>query len=108
MPMREKRDVSVDRARTGYHAIHATSHLFRFFATRASIPEDEPTRGTLMNLFERQAFVLPVIPFDQVGLANRLLAEARELAGLPGSLHRAAENELERFFCQRRSHPLCK
>src|SRR5260221_4336092 len=43
MPMGEQRDVPVDCARTAYHAVNAGSHLFRCFATRASIPEHEPT-----------------------------------------------------------------
>src|SRR5262249_37479738 len=49
-----------------------------------------------------------IIPFDQVGVDDGHIAEAGQLAGLSGPLHRAAENELERIPGEYRPHPLRK
>ena len=106
--MREQRDVAVDRARPGYHPVHARTHLFRRLAARASIPEDQPARRHLVDLLGRQSLVLAVVPLDQVGVDDGLVAQARQFAGLSRPLHRAAENKRKCVGGEYRPHPLRK
>ena len=49
-----------------------------------------------MDLFRGQSFVLPIVPFNEVGIDFSLRAEARELAGLSGAMKRARQNQRER------------
>ena len=107
-PCANRADVAVDRAGTGYHPVHSRTHLLRGLATRASIPKDQPTRRDLVDLLGRQSLVLAIVPLDQVGVDDGLIAEARQLAGLSCPLHRAAENEPKRISCEHRPHPLRK
>src|SRR5262245_25388374 len=91
MSMREQNDVAVDRARAGYHPVHPRPDLLWRLAARASIRENQPARGDLVDLLRRQSLVLAIVPFDQVGVDDSLIAEARQLAGLSRPPHRAAE-----------------
>src|SRR5271166_2861005 len=105
MAVREQRDVTVSRARPGDHPVYPRTHFVRRLAARASIPEDQPARCDLVDLLGRYSFVLAVVPLDQVGVDDSLVAETRQLTGLPRPLHGAAKNERERVLGQHRPQP---
>src|SRR5689334_14735193 len=105
MPVREQRDIAVGRAGPGYHPIDPRTHLFRRLATRTPVPEDQPACSALVDLLWGQALVLAVIPLGEVGVDDGFSAEPGQSAGLTRPLHRAAEDEDERFFGEHRPHP---
>src|SRR5262249_20713115 len=53
-----------------------------------------------------EALVSAVVPFDQVGLDHRPIAEAGQLAGLAGTAERARDDEREHLPRERRPEPL--
>src|SRR4029450_13622041 len=95
MSMREQYDVAADGAGTCYHPVYARAHLLRRFAPGAAIPENQPTRGYLVDLVGRQAFVLTVVPLAEIGIAHHLPAEARQLARFSCALHGTAKNDVK-------------
>ena len=66
-------------------------------------PPGHPSRkinqpgATLLDLLGRQSLVFAVVPLDQVGVDDGLIAQARQFAGLSCPLHRAAENKPKCF-----------
>jgi hypothetical protein len=67
----------------------ATRRLMR--RGRSAIPA-----RALVDLLQRHTLVLAVIPLDQAGVNNGLVAKTRQFADLPPPLHWAAENKLNR------------
>src|SRR4029453_3705017 len=106
--MREYCNVAADRAGTGYHSVDSLTHLFGRLATRASIAEDEPARRDLVDLIGSQSLVFTVVPLNQVGVDDHLIAEARQFAGLGCALQGAEKNEGKFRLGEYRSHPLRK
>src|SRR3954454_12022065 len=100
MAVREQRYVAVCGVGPCDHAIDAGADLFRRFAARTPVAEDQPARPRLMDLRGRDAFVLAVIPLHQVGLDDGVIAEPDQLAGLAGGLHRADEDDSKALFGQ--------
>jgi hypothetical protein len=66
--------------------IDSRADLRRAFAAGAAVAEEHPVWCLRMDLFRGQSFVLPIVPFDEVGIDFSLGAEARELAGLSGAM----------------------
>src|SRR4029453_7127905 len=83
-------------------------NLFRRLSPRASIPKDQPARRQLLDLLGRQPLVFPIIPLDEVGVDDGLLAQPCQLAGLSCPLQRAAEHEVKYVGGEYRAHPLRK
>jgi hypothetical protein len=77
MSMGEHYDVAIGGASPGNHPIDPGAHLLRRFAAGASVPEDEPARSDLVDLNGRQAFVIAIVPLDQIGIDDRSITEAR-------------------------------
>ena len=55
-------------ASPGDHAVGAAAHVLRTLPARRTVREDEPPRRALVDLGRRQALVLTVVPFDEVGV----------------------------------------
>jgi len=68
------------------------TYLLRRFAARTSILENQPAWRLLMDLLGRQPFILAVVPLGKIGIDDGGVAETRQLAGLPCSLHRTDED----------------
>ena len=66
MAMREQRDVAIGGAYFGEHVIGAGGDLLRRFTAGAAMMKYRPTRPRRLNLFGRESFVVPVVPFHQV------------------------------------------
>jgi hypothetical protein len=77
MSMGEHCNVAVGGASPGNHPIDPGAHLLRRFAAGASVPEDEPAWRDLVDLHGRQAFVIAIVPLDQIGINDRSISEAR-------------------------------
>src|SRR5262245_60249717 len=91
--VREQRDVAAGGAGPREHAVDALADLLGALAAGAAVGEDHPARRALLDLVRRQALVLAVVPFDEVGLDLRAGAEARQVAGDPRALQRAREHQ---------------
>ena len=72
--VREQRSVASGRARPSYHPVYSRAHLLRRLATRAPIPEVQPARRRLVDLFGRQSLVVAVVPLDEVGVDDGSIA----------------------------------
>ena len=86
MAVREQHDIAFCRACSGNHPVRPRTHLLRRLPTRASIPEDQPTRRALVDLLGRQSFLLPVVPLHQVAIDHGRVGEPGKLTSLPGPL----------------------
>jgi hypothetical protein len=76
----------------------------RRLAARASVPEDQPAGHNLVDLLGRQSLVLAVVPLGQIGVDDRLSAEARQFAGFSRSV--PAKHEPKHVTDEHRPHPL--
>src|SRR5262249_43135628 len=106
--MRKQRYVAIDRARPGDHPVDAATNLLWCLAAWASVPEEEPPRPHFLDLLGRQPLVVAVVPLHEVGVDDRLVAQACQLAGLSRPLHRTAENKRKFVGGEYGLHPLRK
>ena len=76
MPARKNQDVAFDHA----HAIHCLicpgSNLVRRFPARTAVAEQLPLWTHGMNFRRPEAFILAVVPFDQIAIDFGYSAEA--------------------------------
>src|SRR5262249_46209022 len=80
---------------TGDEAVGTQGDVFRRFTTGAAIAEEFPSRLLLQNLARPFPLVTAVVPFDQVQMDLRDMAEPSQRACLRGPLQGAGENPAE-------------
>src|SRR6185436_11403189 len=101
---KEQRSV-IERSEAGNDPVSAGAHLRHRFTTRTAVAEELPARTPLENLSRRQAVVIAVVPFDQVGIDLCHGAEAGQFAGAFGPLQRAGEDVCEGPTAQMLAEP---
>ena len=96
MTMRKKRRISLHRSDPCNDLIDAGANLRGAFSARAAVAEEHPAWCPRMDLLRGQSFILPIAPFNEVGIDFNLRAEAAELAGLSSAMKRARQDQRER------------
>jgi hypothetical protein len=92
---RKQEHIAADRAETAHHFVGARADLRRRFAARATFAEQLPIRTVGMDLDGGAAFILPVVPLDEIAIRLRDGAEPRERACPGRALQRTCENSGE-------------
>src|SRR5215467_3436220 len=91
----KQRDVTRGGTGSRDRSIHPLADLLWRFSVRASIPEDQPAGGLSVNLTGRQTLIPAVVPLDQIGIHDRLVAEPGQGAGFTSPLQGTGEDEGE-------------
>src|SRR5882724_5599518 len=92
MGARKHQDVALDGAYTIDNTVGSRAHLVRGLPSGAAVPEQIPIRALLQDLDRAPAFILAIVPFDQIRIGFGLLAETSQLASPDGALQRAGED----------------
>src|SRR5580704_640120 len=92
MPARKHEHITLDAAQASDDAVGARSDLVRRLASRTAVAEQLPVRMFRMNIDRPPAFILAIIPFDQIGVDFRHAAEAGQLARPLRTLQRAGKH----------------
>src|SRR5262249_44133707 len=92
MPAGKENYVAVDGPYTGDDAIRAGADLGQRFATRAAIAEKLPVGPGLADIGRLLAFIVSVIPLDEIRIHLSLRAKAGQLASSPGGLQRTGQH----------------
>jgi hypothetical protein len=95
MPVPKQENVPSGRACPGDHPIDSLANVRRRFASWASVLKDMPARVLRLDLGGGEPFIIPVSPFDEVGIVLGQLAISGQLAGFPGSLERTGKDQRE-------------
>lgn len=82
--------------------LRAASDIGGVFALRNRRCPHGPVRHVRANIDRFAVFVDAVVPFVQIRLDPRALAEPRQPACFDGALHRAGEHEIERLRGEQR------
>src|SRR5215510_15789772 len=106
--MGKQRDVTRGGLGSRDRSIRPLADVLRRFSIRASIPEDQPAGGLSVNLTGGQTLIPAVVPFDQIGIHDRAVAEPGQGAGFPSPLQGTGEDEGKRFPGKNRPQPLRK
>src|ERR1700730_5407973 len=88
----EHQDVTPDRADPVDDAVGPCSSLVRSLPTGAAVAEQKPIRTFPQDLDSPAAFILAIVPLDQLRIGFGLLAETCQLARPDGALQRAGED----------------
>src|SRR5438552_16335572 len=91
MGARKQQNVAVDGAYAIDDAVGPCAHLVRCLPAGAPVAEQIPIRAFLQDLDSAAAFILAIVPLDQIRIGLGLLAEACELACPDGALQRTGE-----------------
>src|SRR2546425_10478142 len=84
MATREKQNVAGDSAYSVHYAVGPRRNVFWRFAPRAAVAEQLPVRAFGKDVSRAPAFVLAVVPFDQVGVNLGHRPEPSQFAGPHG------------------------
>src|SRR4029077_1824561 len=68
MSARKNQYIAFHRAHATGNPIRSGANLFRRFSVRATVAEQLPVRSDRMNLRGSNAFVIAVVPLDQIGI----------------------------------------
>src|SRR4051794_9735190 len=93
MGMREHDDIAPGRAAALDHPVRALGDLRGRLASGRAVVEERPPRALGADVDRRAAFVLAVVPLDEVGVEPRAFAEPGELARLERALQWARQHE---------------
>src|SRR5262249_60485952 len=85
-PAGKEQNIPPDGPHSAYHAVGPDTNLFRGFPSRTTIAEQLPVRALGVDFTGTAAFVISVIPFQQVAINLGNAAEAGEFA-CPGRAH---------------------
>ena len=91
----EEQRVAVGRQRALDHAVGARGELLERLAAGAVVAPHVPARALDADLLRGPPLVVAVVALAQVGVGLGAVAEAGELGGAAGALHRRAEHERE-------------
>ena len=97
-PGRHRQDLGDD-------AVGAGADLGRRLAAGAAVGPQRPVGAIDVDVGARPPLVVAVVPLEQVVAKLRPVAEAGELAGLPGAAERAAEDAVELDGGERLAEP---
>src|SRR6266404_6728648 len=92
MGARKHQDVTLDGPYTIDDTVGARAHLVRGLASGTAVAEQIPIRALLQDLDSAAAFILAIVPFDQIRIGFGLLADTSQLASPDGALQRAGED----------------
>ena len=93
--MGEDQRVAVGRQRALDHAVGAGGELLERLAAGAVVAPHVPARALDADLLRGPPLVDAVVALPQVGVGLGAVAEAGQLGGAAGALHRRAEHERE-------------
>src|SRR5437667_2134916 len=88
----KKQNISSHRAPAAHDAISPRSDLLRRFAARAAVAEQLPVRTFSQDVNREAAFVLAIIPFDQVSASFSYGSEPGQRTCPHGALQGAGEH----------------
>jgi hypothetical protein len=86
MPAGKEQHVSLQGPYAAYHAVGPDTNLFRAFPSRTTIAKQLPVGALGVDFNGAAAFVISVIPFQQVAINLGNAAEASEFT-CPGRAH---------------------
>src|SRR5208283_1351114 len=92
MPVRKNQHVAPDGAQPLDDAVGPRADLFRRFSPGAAVAEQLPVRALGVNVRGAEAFILAVIPLDQVGIDFGRGAKAGQFAGADRALQGTGEH----------------
>src|SRR5665648_537518 len=75
VPMGEDEHVALERTNPGNDTIRARTHLRQRFPAGATLLEQTPARALGPNVRRASSFVRAVVPFHQIGIDLRAIAE---------------------------------
>jgi hypothetical protein len=101
----KQQHVSGDGTDTLNHSVGSLLNLVRHLASRAAIPEQLPVWALRVDLGRAPAFVLTVVPFDQVRIGLGYRSESGQFAGSECALEGARKNLGQRQALQTISKP---
>src|SRR5215470_3756393 len=101
----EQQHLALDRAYATHHAVGSRADLRRRFSSGTTVAEQLPAWTLRQNLRGAPAFVLPVVPFDQIAVGLGHAPESRQLAGPRRALQRAREDSCEGESAQPLAEP---
>jgi hypothetical protein len=80
MPTRKNQHIALDRAHPTHNVIGPRANMIRQFSTGTAIAEQLPVGTLLVDLDRSATFVIPVVPFDQIGVQFSYGSEAGQFA----------------------------
>src|SRR5205823_4426830 len=92
---REEQHVLIVSPHPEDHTISAGADVLDALSARTAIAEELPVRTLLAYLRRAQAFVLAIVPLDQVGIDHGHAAKAGQLAGAGRALQGARPDMVE-------------
>src|SRR5208283_6214690 len=92
----EDQDIARERPKLPDNTVCPRADLPGGFTSRAAVAKELPARPFGLNLGEAVAFVIAVIPLDQIPFDLGHLPESSQLTGPGHALERAAQNGRER------------
>jgi hypothetical protein len=101
----KKQDIAAGSAKATHHSVRPRANLIRRFPSRAAVTKKLPARALGKNLGRTAAFIITVIPFEQVAIDFSPSAEAGQLAGTRCTLQGTGENLGESETLQPLSEP---
>src|SRR5271163_854890 len=92
MPARKNQHVASDRAHPAHDTVGPRPDLARRLSSGATVTEELPVRALRMDLSRAAAFILAIVPLDQVGIDLGRTAKSGQLAGAGRALQGAGED----------------
>jgi len=95
MPAGKEEYGAVDGARPVQDVVRSRSDVIHRLSPRRSVTEDIPAGTSRQDVFGGQAFIVAVIPFDQVAIDFRPLSETGQFACVASALQGAGKDARE-------------
>src|SRR5690348_503580 len=95
MAMREEQHVTVDGVKARQQAIRPRADRGHQLAAWTTIAKQKPVRPFLANVSRAPAFVVAVVPLDEIVINLDSSAEAGQLARSSGALERTGQHSSE-------------
>jgi len=83
---RKQQHITLGPPHATHYAIRPGGYLRRGFASRTTVPEEVPTRALAKDLGRPPAFIVSVVPLDQVAIDFGSSAETRKIASANSAL----------------------
>lgn len=93
MPVRKDGGVTPMASHAGNHPVDADSNISRRFATGTAIQENVPARPIISYGVTGPAFVIAIIPLDEIAVDYRVAAEPGGIARLVCAPKRAGQDQ---------------
>src|SRR5271169_1393213 len=92
MPARKNQHVTFDRTHPAHDAVGPRANLARRLSSGTAVTEELPVRALCMDFSRSAAFILAIVPLDQVGIDLGRTAKPGQLAGSSRALQGTGED----------------